>query len=405
MKQRVTAIAVGVACFALGATIQRLYDTRRPQQAQIPRPTPQPAAPAAQPPAAAAADFSKIDFSKEPLWAYGRTEPPKPGETAAPQAPPTRNLRPGADPAEQTEMRHVEESKTEYSLVDIRDGSSVIDWFPEDHPPMPDIIEHGPAAAGEQKRGCGSCHLPNGKGRPENASPAGLPAAYILRQLNDFRNGLRHSADPRKANTNTMILLAKAMTDEEMRQAAEYFSAVKWTPRFRVVETNLVPTTRIAGELYIATSNKRTEPIAGRIIEVPEDEEQTEALRNPRVGFVAYVPVGSIRKGKDLVTLGGMKVVNGQIVQGKTTACGACHGTDLMGVAPDVPPIAGRSPSYLARQIFDTQQGARNGSNSSVQLMKMVVDKLTPEDIVAITAYLASRPVPAVPADQLVARR
>ena len=123
------------------------------------------------------------------------------------------------------------------------------------------------------------------------------------------------------------------------------------------------------------------------------------------MGFVAYVPVGSIRKGKELVTLGGMKVVNGQIVQGKTTACGTCHGTDLMGVAPDVPPIAGRSPSYLARQIFDTQQGARNGSNSSVQLMKMVVDKLTPEDIVAITAYLASRPVPAVPADQLVACR
>jgi hypothetical protein len=39
-----------------------------------------------------------------------------------------------------------------------------------------------------------------------------------------------------------------------------------------------------------------------------------------------------------------------------------------------------------------------------------VVAKLTPEDIVAITAYLASRPIPTVPAEDeldelLVARR
>jgi cytochrome c553 len=165
-----------------------------------------------------------------------------------------------------------------------------------------------------------------------------------------------------------------------------------------------VPKTRIAGELFIATSAERTEPIAGRIIEAPESEDQSELLRNSRSGFVAYVPVGSIRKGKALVKLGGMKIVGNQIVQGKTTACGACHGADLMGVA-DVPPLAGRSPSYLARQIFDIQQGTRNGA--SALLMKMVVANLTPEDIVAIAAYVASRPIVTVPTDGdvLVARR
>jgi cytochrome c553 len=100
-----------------------------------------------------------------------------------------------------------------------------------------------------------------------------------------------------------------------------------------------------------------------------------------------------------------MKIVKGQIVQGKTTACGACHGTDLTGVPPDMPPLAGRSPSYLAREIFDIQQGSRSGSNSNVQLMKMVVEKLQPVDIVNITAYLASLPVPDTHGDRFVARR
>jgi cytochrome c553 len=157
--------------------------------------------------------------------------------------------------------------------------------------------------------------------------------------------------------------------------------------------------------LFIPTGEEGAEPIGNRIIEVPTDVEQNQVLRNSRGTWIAYVPVGAIKKGKELVTNGGMKIVNGQIVQGKTTACGACHGEDLLGVPPDVPPLAGRSPSFLARQIFDIQQGARNGSNSNVTLMRMVVDKLTAEDIINITAYLASRPVHASASVQLLTRR
>ncbi len=200
-------------------------------------------------------------------------------------------------------------------------------------------------------------------------------------------------------------MLAKAMTDDEMKQAAEYFSAVRWRPHVRVVETNLVPNTKIQGELFIPTGEEGGEPIGNRIIEVPTDVEENQVLRSSRGTWIAYVPVGSIKKGRELVTNGGMKIVNGQIVQGKTTACGTCHGMDLLGVAPDVPPLAGRSPSYLARQIFDIQQGVRNGSNSNVTLMKMVVEKLTAEDIINITAYLASRPVSTPASNQLLTRR
>jgi cytochrome c553 len=58
-----------------------------------------------------------------------------------------------------------------------------------------------------------------------------------------------------------------------------------------------------------------------------------------------------------------------------------------------VPGIAGRSPSYLARQLYDMQQGDRHGIWT--ELMKPVVAKLTNDDMLAIVAYVSSRPVTA----------
>jgi len=384
LKRVLSTALVGVVSFILGVAFQRYYGSRpapaQPLPSEISITKPEPPKPA-------------IQYDREPLWAYGFETVAKADDKAPAQAPPTRNLRPNEDPAEQTRPRRARGSNATYSLVDVRDGHDVIDWFPHDHPsPMPPIIKNGPAAGtGNTARGCGSCHLPNGKGRPENAPPAGLPVAYFMRQLHDFRNGLRRSADPRKPNTNTMIELAKVMTDEEMRLSAEYFAAIKWTPWIRVIESDLVPKTRIVGNLYLPTAHQRTEPIAGRIIEVPEDVEQTETLRNPRSGFIAYVPPGSVEKGRDLVTTGGMRIVGNEIIQGKTTPCVTCHGLDLMGVA-DVPPIAGRSPSYIVRQIWDIQQGTRNGA--AVQLMRQAIANLNGEDLVSIAAYVSSRVPP-----------
>ncbi|MCM3879600.1 MAG: hypothetical protein ND807_05800 [Vicinamibacterales bacterium] len=390
MKRYLGTIVLAVTCFALGAAVQRFYDLRR---AALP-----PVVPTAE--TQVAPPVRPIQFDQEPLWAYGFDTLAKAGDKAAPQAAPTRNLRPNEDQTEQTRPRRAAGSKAEYSLVDVRDGGNVIDWFPGDHRmPMPRIIKQGPAAgAGNTARGCGSCHLPNGKGRPENAPPGGLPVSYFVRQIHDFRDGLRRTADPRKPNTNTMIDLAKVMTDDEITESAEYFAAIKWTPWIRVVESELVPKTRIAGNLFLPIAQERTEPIAGRIIEMPENEEQAETLRNPHSGFVAYVPPGSIKKGEDLVTTGGMRMSGNEIIQGKTTPCVTCHGLDLMGVA-DVPPIAGRSPSYIVRQMWDMQQGTRNGA--SAQLMKIAIAKLSPEDLVAVASYVSSRlPPSAAPSEK-----
>jgi cytochrome c553 len=324
--------------------------------------------------------------AQEPLWAYGFRTPPAAGETATFPSPPTHKLRVNEDTAAQLAPQHVPGSDAAYSLLDIRYGGQVPDWFPNEHPPMPRVVAHGSAKLGPAALACAFCHLPSGRGRPENAPVSGQPASYFIRQIQDFRQGNRHSADPRKPNTLMMIALAKAMTDDEVRDAAAYFGAIKWTPWIRVVETDEAPKTRIEGNLFIAIEAALTDPIAGRIIEVPEDEIQARD-RDPHSGFVAYVPMGSLAKGASLVKTGGLIGSDGKPTAAKTVACAACHGPDLMGLG-EVPAIAGRSPSYLARQLYDFQQATRKGTLAP--LMQPVVANLTGPDIVAITAYVAS---------------
>ena len=40
------------------------------------------------------------------------------------------------------------------------------DWFPEEHPAMPEVVQHGD---GKAVLACASCHLPSGLGHPESA--------------------------------------------------------------------------------------------------------------------------------------------------------------------------------------------------------------------------------------------
>lgn len=303
-------------------------------------------------------------------WAYGFTAP----VTEQPAPPP-------AAPAVKDDgtPRHLPGSTLSFTLTQIRNNAGPADWYPNDHPQMPEIVAHGRKEANVWA--CSLCHYPNGKGRPENAGVAGLPASYFIQTMNDFKSGARKSSDSRKANTNLMIGFAKAMTDDEIKAAAEYFGSMRWTPWIKVVETNSVPKTRTAGGMFLKLEGNEKEPIGKRIIEAPDNTEATELLRDDHSPFTAYVPPGSIKKGEALVTTGG---------GGKTIACGTCHGADLMGLGP-VPGIAGRSPSYLVRQLYDMQQGNRHGVWT--ELMKPVVAKLTPDDMIAIVAYTASRPV------------
>ena len=72
----------------------------------------------------------------------------------------------------------------------------------------------------------------------------------------------------------------------------------------RVVEAGAIRDPSGRSGMYHLVEDAGTEPIGVPIVEAPEDE-ALEGLRPPRIGFVAYVPVGAIKKGEDLVTTGG----------------------------------------------------------------------------------------------------
>ena len=316
-----------------------------------------------------------------PGWAYGYDSQPQPGDTLSVPTPANRVILYGEDVEELARPLTIEGSSATFSRQDIRHAQDVIDWFPEDYPPMADIIKHGPESLrGEADWACGSCHLPNGKGRPSNAPTAGLPAAYMAQQLYDMRDGLRYSADPRKSNMPNMIRMARAMTDAEIQESSEFWAAVPWTRRLHVMEADLIPEMylNLNNNMFFTVGTEPTEALAGRIVETPIDTHQADYLRNPRSGFNVYVPVGSLAKGEELVVNGGA---------GKTIQCGVCHGQDLMGIGL-IPGIAGRSPSYMMRQLYDMKQGTRNGNGA--QLMKPVIGNLSIEDMTNIVAYLAS---------------
>jgi cytochrome c553 len=267
-------------------------------------------------------------------------------------------------------------SKVSFTQAQVNDLFAAPDWYPDSHSAMPAVVSRG---NGPNVFACGYCHSPTGQGRPENASLAGLPADYIVQQVADFKSGVRRSAwHGAYRPSDLMIQVAVNTAQEDVRAAAQYFAAQILMPRVRVVERGRVPTTHVEGWVYVADAGMRQEPLAGRMLELAPDIARHEK-RDDHLRYVAYVPPGSLARGKLLARTG----VTG------ATGCVSCHGVDLLGAGLS-PPIAGRSPTYLLRQLLALQTGARAGAGAA--LMKTVVASMGLDDMVAAVAYLASLP-------------
>ena len=309
-----------------------------------------------------------------PEWAY--TPPPAGGP------PPAVSALPADDAA----VVSIPGTTKKFTRAELRAQKETMDWYPEDrHGTMPDIVRFGKQGV----RQCSLCHLPDGSGRPENAPISSYHPTYFLQQMQDFRDGLRKSADPRKANTNTMIGFAKATTREEDVAAAQYFSQQPYPRRIKVVESKTAPKVRLQGGMHMAVPASEgggMEPIkADDIVEIPDDNLRAEA-RDTRGSWTAYVPPGTLNRGKQLAT---------------KYQCSMCHGTNLEGIGP-VPALAGRSPSYTVRQLFDMKTGARRGPWSA--LMKNVVTSMSVQEMAAVAAFAASTPAPVPPATSTASR-
>ncbi len=308
------------------------------------------AAVASQQPAGAQATPLPAPVPREPSWAF--------------------QVSGGALPAEPPDAKSIPGSTRKFTPKEIDDLTTPPDWFPEQHAPAPDPVQKGRT----DLFACGACHLMSGLGHPESADLTGYTADYLVQQMQDFRSGARLDFAAR------MNGFAKVMTDAEIRQASEWFASLPRRKFVRVVEAATVPKTFVGqGRMrFIDPQAKgQTEPIGARIITLPEDQELAR-MRDPRSGFVAYVPPGSLARGKALAETGG---------NGKTIACATCHGEGLKGLG-NVPRLAGVHPIYLARQLYLYRERTRKGPDAA--LMVKPAAQLTDEDIVNLAAFAGS---------------
>lgn len=294
-------------------------------------------------------------FVKAEAWAFPVFPPPPDPHASKPD--PNQVLR-------------VTGSAVTYTQAQMK-GLDDADWFPQDHPPAPHIVAEGRKPA----RPCAECHLISGAGVPATASLDGLPKAYMLEQIAAFRAGERGMGGP--ATAHDMVDEARALSPADLQQAAGYFAATKFVPRVRVVETATVPKTNWKYFVRVPDKSGARESIGERIIETPVNFSDY-SLSDGRVGYVAYVPPGSIARGAVIAAHG----------VGTTPACESCHGANLQGVR-DVPYLAGRSPTYIARELILFRLGKR--TNPSAAPMRVEVSHLTLQDMVDVAAYAASR--------------
>ena len=323
-RQRLGLVGLMVAALATGAQSQQQAGV---QSTALPAPVP-----------------------REPSWAF--------------------QVQGGSLPAESPEPKSIPGSSRKYTPKEIDDLTNPPDWFPDQHPPAPEVIQKGRPGV----LACGGCHLMSGLGHPESADLTGFTAAYLTQQMMDFRNGDRIDFAAR------MNAFAKGLTEEEIRQTSEWFASLPRRRFVRVVEAATVPRTFVGqGRMRFVDPQAKgeTEPIGDRIITLPEDQELAR-LRDPRSGFVAYVPPGSVARGKALAETGG---------NGKTGACVKCHGEGLKGVGK-VPRLAGVHPIYLVRQLYHFKEGTRKGPDAA-QMLKLVAG-LTERDFIDVAAYAGS---------------
>ncbi len=263
-------------------------------------------------------------------------------------------------------------SKEAYTEKRINDFFNVPDWYPDDHIEMPTVVSHGAKPA---VFACASCHLVSGSGHPESSSLAALPVDYQVRQMKAYQKFQRPSV------VGVMTTIARAMTDEQIRESAEYFAALPPLPVQEVMEADTVPVSYVNSRfMRLEVKDGGMEPIGERLITLPVDEYRVKA-RDPYGKFMVYVPVGSLALGKDIVMNGSENVA----------PCTSCHGNDMRGTAV-APLIAGQHASYLLAQLRDYKTGTRRGEADPGAVMATNMKYFKDSELIAIAAYIASLP-------------
>jgi cytochrome c553 len=150
-----------------------------------------------------------------------------------------------------------------------------------------------------------------------------------------------------------------------------------------------------AGYLYNQLINfregRRHYPLMTYMVAHQSDDYLKEMAAYFSALHLPYPPAQAIAADPQALERGQALVMQGDASK-SVPACIACHGRQLTGILPAIPSLVGLSRDYLNAQFGAWRAGARKAAEPDC--MAQISKQLSPEDIGAVSAWLASRPLP-----------
>ena len=150
------------------------------------------------------------------------------------------------------------------------------------------------------------------------------------------------------------------------------------------------PAGYLGNQLLNFRDGRRSYPQMGYLIEHLTDDylrEMAAYFSGQDVPYPAppapQAPAAALERGRLLVHQGDSAR--------RIPACVSCHGAAMTGVAPSIPGLLGLPRDYLNSQLGAWKTGQRRAQ--APDCMADVAQKLTPDDVSAVSAWLAAQPV------------
>lgn len=150
-----------------------------------------------------------------------------------------------------------------------------------------------------------------------------------------------------------------------------------------------------AGYLYNQLRNfrdgRRKYPLMTYLLQHLSDEYLQEMANHFAHSHPPYPAPAQPKVSSAVLERGRLLVLQGDPAK-QVPACVACHGQQLLGVAPAIPGLLGLPQDYLSAQFGAWQNGVRRAA--APDCMATITNRLSLDDIAAASAWLAAQPVP-----------
>lgn len=150
------------------------------------------------------------------------------------------------------------------------------------------------------------------------------------------------------------------------------------------------PAGYLHNQLLNFRDGRRNYPLMVYLVEHLTDDYLMEMARYFASLDIPYPPPQPTHAAPQLLSRGEALARRGEPGR-NVPACSTCHGENLLGVSPYVPGLLGLSRDYLYGQLGFWKTGERRAH--APDCMSKIAALLTPEDVNAVSAWLAAQPV------------